>query len=137
MWTFGISEVTTWPWSFSEDLARYRSLGADAIEIWEFKLDRDARKRREQLSEVRAQGLTISSFRADVHAIFPTHLSREPAALDARRDAFRHALDSLGPLLPGTAFVLNTGVAAGGDVQKRLRLYLRDVSRTSIKKAIA
>jgi sugar phosphate isomerase/epimerase len=117
MWRFGISEVTTWPWTFEEDLIRYRALGADAIEIWEFKLDRDARKRREQLSAVRAHGLSISSFQADVHALFATHLSREPAAFDARRDIFLQTLDALAPLLPGTVFVLNTGIAAGGDVQ--------------------
>jgi hypothetical protein len=26
MWTFGISEVTTWPWSYEDDLARYAGL---------------------------------------------------------------------------------------------------------------
>jgi sugar phosphate isomerase/epimerase len=117
MWRFGISEVTTWPWSFDDDVARYASLGAEAIEIWEFKLDRDVRKRRDQLAQARARGLQVSSFQADVHAMFPTHLQREPAALNARRDTFLKTLDELAPLLPGTVFVLNTGVAAGGDVQ--------------------
>jgi sugar phosphate isomerase/epimerase len=117
MWRFGISEVTTWPWSFEDDLARYGALGAAAIEIWEFKLERNASKRRDQLASVRAHGLEVSSFQADIHALFPTHLQREPAALDARRDAFLRTLDTLAPLLPGTVFVLNTGVAARGDVQ--------------------
>ncbi len=116
MWGFGISEVTTWPWSFDEDVRRYATLGAEAIEVWEFKLDTDLGKRREQIASVRAQGLDVSSFQADVHALFPTHLKREPAALDARRAAIFKTLDTLGPLLPGTVFVLNTGIAAGGDV---------------------
>ncbi|HEY5340417.1 MAG TPA: hypothetical protein VIK27_05265, partial [Candidatus Aquilonibacter sp.] len=42
-WRFGISEVTTWPWTFEDDVRRYPALGAEAIEIWEFKLDGDAR----------------------------------------------------------------------------------------------
>ena len=117
MWKFGISEVTTWPWSFEEDVTRYAGLGASAIEVWEFKLDRDAARRREQLTAVRSHDLTVSSFQADVHALFPTHMNREPAGLDARRAAFLHTLDSVGPLLPGTVFVLNTGVAANGNVQ--------------------
>jgi sugar phosphate isomerase/epimerase len=117
MWRFGISEVTTWPWSFDTDVSRYGALGAAAIEIWEFKLDKDPRKRRDQLSSVRDRGLSISSFQADVHALFPTHLAPTPAALDARRDLFVKTLDTLAPLLPQTVFVLNTGIAAGGDVQ--------------------
>ncbi len=116
-WQFGISEVTTWPWSFEDDVSRYGTLGASAIEIWEFKLDRDLRKRREQLASAMAHGLSVSSFQADVHALFPTHLKREPAALEARRDAFLKTLDTLAPMLPGTVFVLNTGIAADGDVQ--------------------
>ena len=115
-WDFGISEVTTWPWSFADDVARYPTLGAAAIEIWEFKLDGDAARRREQLASVRAQGLAVSSFQADIHSLFPTHLKREPPDVDARRDAFRETLDTLAPLLPGTVFVLNTGIAAHGDV---------------------
>ena len=58
----------------------------------------------------------MSSFQADVHALFPTHLKREPAELAARRDAILATLDTLGPVLPGTVFVLNTGIAANGDV---------------------
>ncbi len=132
MWTFGISEVTTWPWSFEEDLARYETLGATVIEVWEFKLDRDNRRRREQLAAVQSRGLAVSSFQANVHALFPTHLSREPAAFAARRDAFLHTLDTLGTLLPGTVFVLNTGIAAGGDVQTAFDLTVaayRDLAR--------
>ncbi|GAC1543527.1 MAG: sugar phosphate isomerase/epimerase [Vulcanimicrobiaceae bacterium] len=132
MWDFGISEVTTWPWSFEDDVARSPELGAAAIEIWEFKLDRDPGKRREQIASVRAHGLAISSFQADVHALFPTHLQREPAALDARRDAILRTLDTLGPLMPGTVFVLNTGIAANGDVQTAFDLTVaayRDLAR--------
>jgi sugar phosphate isomerase/epimerase len=132
MWGFGISEVTTWPWTFEDDISRYSALGAEAIEIWEFKLERDANKRRDQILAAGAQGLAVSSFQADIHALFPTHLKREPAALDARRDAFLHTLDTLAPLLPGTVFVLNTGVAAHGDVQTAFDITVavyRDLAR--------
>lgn len=117
MWHFGISEVTTWPWSFEKDLSRYASLGADAIEVWEFKLEADPAKRREQLASVGSYGLRVASYQADVHALFPTHLQPEPASLDARREKIKQSLEMVAPLIPGAAFVLNTGIAARGDVQ--------------------
>ena len=131
-WKFGISEVTTWPWSFADDIARYPTLGAAAIEIWEFKLAADPERRREQLTSVRAQGLAVSSFQADIHSLFPTHLEREPPDVDARRDAFCKTLDALAPQLPGSVFVLNTGIAAHGDVQTAFDITVavyRDLAR--------
>ncbi len=118
MWTFGVSEVTTWPWTYEEDLTRYAQLGARAIEVWEFKLAKDAGARRDQLAAARAQGLTVSSFQADVHSLFPTRMQPEPASPEARRDAFLRTLESAAPMLPGAVFVLNTGIARDGDVQR-------------------
>jgi sugar phosphate isomerase/epimerase len=118
MWTFGISEVTTWPWSFEDDVSRYAALGARTIEVWEMKLDRDPRKRVEQLRAAGENGLAVSSFQADVHALFPTHLSREPRDFGARFDALTATLDACAPAVPGAVFVLNTGVAQDGDVER-------------------
>ena len=118
MWTFGISEVTTWPWSYAEDLTRYAALGARAIEVWEFKLDKDAGARREQLAAIRSHGLTASSFQADVHSLFPTRMQPQPAGVDARRDAFLRTLELVAPAIPGAVFVLNTGIAQDGDVHR-------------------
>lgn len=117
-WAFGISEVTTWPWSFEEDRARYPALGARAIELWEFKLDDDAGKRREQLASLPAAGLTVCSFQASVHALLPTHLKPKPRDLAARFDAFSKTLTEFAPQLPGTVFVLNTGAADDGNVER-------------------
>jgi sugar phosphate isomerase/epimerase len=117
-WTFGISEVTTMPWRFEEDVARYGSLGAHAIEIWEKKLDADPGRRREQLRLPAANGLAVSSFQASVHALYPTHLKPEPQDFDARLAAFVATLEATAPFMPGSAFVLNTGLAKGGDVER-------------------
>lgn len=116
-WKFGISEVTTWPWSFEQDLARYPSLGAAAIEIWEFKLDPDRAGRSAQIASARDTGLSISSFQADLHSLFPTHLNLDPTDFDSRLECFLETLSSLGPLMPGTVFVLNTGTAKNGNVE--------------------
>jgi sugar phosphate isomerase/epimerase len=117
-WTFGISEVTTWPWAYGEDVERYPSLGARAIEIWEFKLDRDPGRRREQLAAPAAHGLAVSSFQAAVHSLFPTRMQPQPADPAAREAAFAHTLDTVAPSLPRSVFVLNTGIAQDGDVQR-------------------
>ncbi len=117
-WEFGISQVTTLPWTFEEDVARYSGLGANAIEIWEHKLDKDVGRRREQLQLPARHGLTVCSFQADVHALFPTHLAPEPADFDARMRAFASTLDACAPSLPDAVFVLNTGIARDGDVER-------------------
>lgn len=123
-WTFGISEVTTWPWSFGQDVDRYAALGARAIEVWEFKLARAPAERSAQLASVRERGLTVSSFQAEIHSLLPTHLSPEPHDLAERFDAFAATLEECAPHMPGSVFVLNTGIAAGGDVE---RAYARTV----------
>jgi sugar phosphate isomerase/epimerase len=123
-WTFGISEVTTWPWSFEEDLERYAGLGARAIELWEFKLDAEPRKRRAQLRSVREHGLSVSSFQAAIHSLLPTHLAPEPHDLADRFDRIVATLEQVAPEIPGAVFVLNTGRAEDGNVE---RAYARTV----------
>jgi sugar phosphate isomerase/epimerase len=118
MWTFGISECTTKPWTFERDVERYPALGARAIEIWESKLARDWPTRAAQLAAPAARGLSVSSFQAEVHSLFPTRMTPQPRAFAARRDAIVRVLETCGPALPGTVFVLNTGVAPEGDVQR-------------------
>ncbi len=131
MWTFGISQCTTWPWSFADDLARYEGLGARAIELWEFKLAADPGARRAQLAAARER-YAVSSFQADVHSLLPTRMQPDPADPGARRAAFLRTLDAAAPLLPGTVFVLNTGRAQDGDVQRAFDLTVaayRDLAR--------
>ena len=66
---FGISEFTTWPWSFERDVARYAAHGVDTIEVCEFKLNRD--DYRSQLQSIERSGLTVSSVQSTVHSLFP------------------------------------------------------------------
>ncbi|HEY1654804.1 MAG TPA: sugar phosphate isomerase/epimerase family protein [Candidatus Tumulicola sp.] len=131
-WTFGISEVTTMPWSFEKDVARYGGLGAQAIEIWEKKLDADPGRRREQLRMPTANGLSVPSFQAGVHALYPTHLKPEPRSFEARLRAFVATLEACASFIPGAVFVLNTGRAKDGDVESafaRTRSAYRELAR--------
>jgi sugar phosphate isomerase/epimerase len=120
-WSFGVSEVTTQPWTFEQDLSRYAVLGVAAIEIWEQKLDADRGRRREQLQQPAAAGLTVCSFQAQMRALFPTQVKPEPRAFDARLHSFIETLEAFAPALPGAVFVLNSGVAEHGDVDRAFR----------------
>jgi sugar phosphate isomerase/epimerase len=117
-WQFGISEVTTWPWSFDEDVARYAALGARAIEVWEFKLERDPARRIAQLRAAGNRNLRISSFQAQIHSLFPTHLSPQPHDPRDRLNAIAQLVEKVGPHIPDAAFVLNTGIAENGNVER-------------------
>ena len=74
--TFGISQFTTWPWAFERDLVEYPRAGAGAIEICEFKLDRNDYA--PQLEAVPAAGLRVSSVQTTIHAVFPDSIAPAP-----------------------------------------------------------
>jgi hypothetical protein len=52
---FGVSEFTTYPWSFEQDVENYARLGVDTVEVCEFKLD--DKRAAEQLALVGQHGL--------------------------------------------------------------------------------
>jgi sugar phosphate isomerase/epimerase len=113
--TFGVSEFTTWPWSFERDVERYAAHGVDAIEVCEFKLNRSGYER--QLAEVERAGLRVSSVQSRVHSLFPASLAPQPADLRQRLRHVEEAVDAIAPHVPpGTPFVVVTGAAPGGDV---------------------
>ena len=54
-----MSEMTTYRWSFEEDVVEYRSMGIEAIGVWRKKLEEYGEERGAEL--IREQGLTVSS----------------------------------------------------------------------------
>ena len=114
---FGVSQYTTQPWTFEQDIEAYAELGVDTIEVCEDKLDVD--RIGEQLALVRERGLTISSVQAAVHTLYPDSLFAEPTEPQARAALIRRAIERIGPFAPeGTPFVVNTGVAPGGNFRE-------------------
>lgn len=114
---FGISEFTTWPQTLEEDVALYAGVGAEYIEITEFKLDRSRMKA--QFETVGESGLRVSSVQATVHSIFPDGLQGEPVDPADRARHIRESIERIAPHVPpGTPFVAVTGAAPGGDVQR-------------------
>ncbi len=111
---FGVSEFTTWPWSFERDVERYAAHGVDAIEICEFKLDRNDYA--PQLSSITPAGLAISSVQSTVHSLFPDSLAPSPTDPDDRIRHMKSAIERIAPhVAPKTPFVVITGAAPGGD----------------------
>jgi sugar phosphate isomerase/epimerase len=113
---FGISEFTTWPWSFERDVDRFASHGIGAIEICEFKLNRDDYA--PQLQSLKRSGLSVSSVQSTVHSLFPDSLAPSPTDPDDRIRHIKAAIDRIAPHVPaGVPFVAITGAAPGGDTQ--------------------
>jgi sugar phosphate isomerase/epimerase len=116
-YALGVSEYTTWPWTFEQDVAAYRRHGFSAIEITEMKLDHA--RLDEQFEMLRGADLTIASVQAKIHGIFPTKLQPEPADPHARLELIKKSIESLAPYLPsGTPFVAITGAVPDGNLER-------------------
>jgi sugar phosphate isomerase/epimerase len=121
---FGISEFTTNPWSFAQDVENYTRLGIEVIEICEVKLDKA--KAPEQIAQALDAGLTVSSLQPSVRTLFPSQSQPEPKEIKARMDCFRETIVRLAPQLPGVPFVTNTGNPPQGNIQHVLDVAVRE-----------
>jgi sugar phosphate isomerase/epimerase len=82
---FSISEASTHPATYEEDLGAYKSGGADGIGIWEFKLpDGDDGR---SIDALRASGLTPTICVPKAPCILPDFLFPEPREPVERRKA--------------------------------------------------
>jgi sugar phosphate isomerase/epimerase len=114
---FSISQITTLPSSFEDDLRVYREAGAQGIGIWEIKLEEG--REDEQLAALRASGLTSTNAVPAVPSIAPIPIPgpEDPAA---RVAAYCAGLRRLAPFEP-SAVVLLTGAGGRRDVVDGLR----------------
>ena len=116
---FGVSQFTTNPWTFEQDIEAYARLGVQAIEVCEFKLTDDAWQ--QQMSLPAAHGLAITSIQPVVRTLFPSLSQPVPQDIESRMARFRQSIERLAPYAPGTPFVTNTGIAPNGSNRKSLR----------------
>jgi sugar phosphate isomerase/epimerase len=121
---FGISEFTTWPWSFEQDVEGYARLGVDAIEVCEFKLDEE--HIRDQLQSIRRQGLEISSVQPSLRTLFPSQSQPEPKKIPERMTRYRETIRRFGDAAQGLPFVTNTGNPPNGNIQEVLDTAARE-----------
>ena len=125
MAALGISEFTTMPWSFEQDLECYARCGADAIEVVEAKLD--TARFAEQMAAIGAAGLAISGVQPKVRTFFASRMTPEPASLADRTAALRRSIERLGRHAPGAPFITNTGAHPRGDMAEAMRVVARQL----------
>jgi sugar phosphate isomerase/epimerase len=110
---FGISEFTTWPLSFEEDLALYQAEGIGYIEVCEGKLD--AAHPEIQLEKLKTTGLKVSSVQPRLHSLYPDPPRPEPKSPEERMVRLTESIKLFGKHFPGTTLVTISGGAPNGD----------------------
>jgi len=124
LYRFGVSEFTTQPWAFEQDVENYARLGVQAIEVCEAKLDAGCVEA--QMELIVAHGLTISSVQPATRTLFPSQSQPKPAALAERLARFRQTVETLAPWTPDVSFVTNTGIAPEGNIAAALDTAVRE-----------
>lgn len=125
MAALGISEFTTMPWTFEQDLESYARSGADAIEVVEAKLD--PVRFAEQLAAIGEAGLFISGVQPQVRTFFASRMTPEPAALADRTALLRQSIERLGRHAPGAPFITNTGAHPRGDMAEAMQVVVQQL----------
>lgn len=128
-YVFGVSQFTTNPQTFEEDVALYSQLGVGALELAEAKLDfsrLDA-----QMALVQEHALPVCSVQPAVRTLFPSKSQPEPSAPAARMTLFCETIERLAPHTPSAAYVTNTGIAPDGDIQRVTDTAVREYRRVS------
>ena len=110
---FGISQYTTWPQSFDDDLALYKEAGLDYIEVCEGKLD--PADPQPQLHRLLESGLKVVSIQPRLHSLFPDAPRPEPHQPSERMKHLRGTAELFGPHFPGATLVTITGAVPEGD----------------------
>lgn len=110
---FGISQYTTWPLTFAEDILLYREAGIDFIEVCEAKLD--PAKADDQLRQLKDSGLRVSSVQPRLHSLFPDFPRPEPKSPRERMARLAETIKLFGRHFPGTTLVTIPGAAPNGD----------------------
>jgi sugar phosphate isomerase/epimerase len=121
---FAVSQFTTMPWSFEQDVEGYADLGVAAIEVCEEKLDEE--RAHEQLAFVGELGLKVCSVQPAVRTLFPSRMQPEPENIGERLERFRGAIELISPFAPGVPFVCNTGPPREGNVEEVVETAVRE-----------
>lgn len=110
---FSVSQYTTYPLSFEQDIRLYAALGVHGIELCEEKLSPDAGRRHEQIAMLKESGLRVTSVQPAMLSVFPhtLDLGRAPSDPAQRRVHYRRTIDLVAENFPGESVPL---VAGGG-----------------------
>jgi len=110
---FGVSEYTTGPATFEQDLSLFRELGIQNIEVCEGKLA--AADPRPQIEQLQATGMKVTSVQPRLHSLFPDGPRPLPAPPAERMSRVAETCKLFGQYFPGTTLVTISGAAPNGD----------------------
>src|SRR5476649_476410 len=122
--SFGVSQFTTWPWTFEQDVAAYARLGVNTIELCEFKTD--PQRPDDAIARIRDAGLTISSVQARSHSLFPDQPRPEPRFPAERMALLRVSIAKFAKAGSNIPFVSITGAAPGGNFREAFAVAVRE-----------
>jgi sugar phosphate isomerase/epimerase len=129
---FAISQITTLPASFEDDLRAYREAGAEGIGIWEIKLEEG--REQKQLGALRESGLESTSAVLAVPSIAPIPIPG-PADPAERVEAYCAGLRRLQPFEP-SAVVLLTGAGERSQIVDGLRRIAGEARQLGLRIAL-
>ena len=121
---FGVSEFSTWPWSFEEDISAYSALSVDAIEVCEAKLDPS--RALEQLCSAGDAGLVVESLQPRLHSVFPDFPRPHPVEPSERAARIRGSIELAGQAVPGTTLATITGAAPDANFREAFEVATRE-----------
>lgn len=112
---FSVSEFTTWPLSFEDDVALYSELRVQGIEICERKLSLKRAKALEQLRSLNDCNLEVTSIQPRCHALFADSMYPDCIDPERRADLFRSTIDLFSTAFPDNdiPLVAISGTAPG------------------------
>lgn len=126
---FSISQVSTLTASFAEDVRAYAEAGADAIGIWEAKLDAGS------LEEFRGCGLGSATAVPLVPSIQPLPLLSGPDSVAERVASLLRSLEVLAPYAPA-AVLCFTGPGDRETAVRGVREVAREAERLGLRLAV-
>jgi sugar phosphate isomerase/epimerase len=110
---FGISQYTTHPLTFEQDLELFGKEGIKYIEVCEGKLD--PKDPEPQLQKLADTGLIVSSVQPRLHSLFPDAPRPEPKSPKERMAKLKETIKLFGKHFPGTTLVTIPGAVPNGD----------------------
>lgn len=123
---FSVSQYTTFPLAFEEDVKLYASIGVQGVEVCEEKLSSDPGRAAEQLATLIDSGLSVTSVQPRVHSPFPHSGTAEgdPIEPSERMASFRRTIDLFAEIFPegDIPFVAGGGVAPSYDFRRAHRV---------------
>jgi sugar phosphate isomerase/epimerase len=125
-----ISEITTVTQSFEDDLDAYREAGADAIGIWEMKLQEDS------LERFFASGLEAATAVPTVPSILPLPLMEGPTDPPERVEAICGSIRRLAPYDPPCVLFLTGPGDDRGAILEGIRAIADASARAGIPVAV-